>query len=224
MNLLEFIFPLLAALVVNKSIDKKKSKTFDELHPKWIDILKKSKTNENLLENISHGIYKDEDKRASNIENKGSWLLVGIGVSISLLSIIFGVVTNSEIISFIQLIALAFFFIAIFNLIFAAIGAYKAMKIGMRYVADVKDLSKTLEAKNDKILDWTARYLANVECNVNLIIKKSNWIDVSQQHFIRGLIFIVIGFVLLSWDVLSSLVSGSVDFKGLEIFGNFTNP
>lgn len=224
MNFLELIFPLIAVIVVNKSIDKKKRHTFDELHSKWINILKTSQVNENLLEKITHGIYMDEDKRTANIENKGSWLLVGIGVSISLVSIILGVKANSEIILLIQLIAIFFFFIAILNLIFAAIGAYKAMKIGMKYVTDVNDLSKTLDKNNDKILDWAARYLANVECNVNLIIKKSNWIDVSQQHFVRGLIFIVVGFVLLSWDLLSSLASGNVNFQGLEIFGNFTNP
>lgn len=221
---LEFIFPLIASIRINKIIDKEKIESYEQNYSKWNKILKNNSISETQIENIAYNIYADEDKRTSNIENKGSWLLIGVGIAISLLSIIMGFSFEANL-SILQVAAIGFFLWSISNLMLSGIGAHKAMKIGRKYVLVADDFSKTLTDGNDpKILDWAAKYLAAVESNLTIIRQKSNLIDVSQQHFVRGLIFTTIGFILLSWQIASTILNSEIYFEGLDFLANFTNP
>lgn len=222
MSKLEFIFPFIAVIITNKKLNKKlEDYDHQKSHDAWFENLKKTSLSESIIENIAHNIYASEDRRTHNIEGKGSSLLVGVGVSISLLSIMLGVLTGVQSISIFQLIAMGIFLIAIGNLILAAFGAAQAIKISIRYISHSDDFHEIL-TKNNIIIHWAAEHLANVEYNLNKTIKKSNWVDIAQQHFVRGLGLIVIGFVVLFWDIIYSVISGSILLDGLDFMTNFT--
>ena len=216
MTKLEFIFPFIVVLLKNREVNKKlDSYNPEKSQTEWFNILKDVKISDSVIENISYNVYSAEDRRTYNIENKGSSLLIGIGVSISLLSIILGFLTSTQSISVLQLTAIIIFLIAIVNLILAAFGAGQAIKISIRHVSVSDELRNILKEKDEKIIRWAAEHLANVEYNLNLSVKKSNWVDVAQQHFVRGLGFIVLGFIVLVWDIVSSIISGSISLDGV---------
>ena len=213
MSKLEFIFPFIAAIIKNKKLDKKlDSYTPQKSQGIWFENLEKTGLPESVIENIAYNVYTAEDRRTYNIENKGSTLLVGIGVSISLLSIMLGFMSGVQSISVFQLISMVIFLIAIGNLILAAFGAAQAIKISIRHISHSEDLREFL-TKDNIIMRWAAEHLANVEYNMNLGIKKGNWVDIAQQHFVRGLGLMVIGFIVLFLDLISQIISGSISFQ-----------
>ena len=202
MTKLEFIFPFLAAIIFNNKLNEK-LKNFDQkkIQQNWIDDLTKSGLNDSMIENIVHKIYSAEDNRRYNLESKGTSLLAGIGISISVLSIMLGFLAEVEHISLLQLISVGFFLIAITNLILAAFGAAKAIKVTMKYTPYVTDLRNSLE-KSNSIINWVIEHLISMEYNAIQTSKKSNWVDTAQQHFARGLGLIVMGFVVLFLDIV----------------------
>jgi len=202
---LEFIFPFLAAIGSNNKLNKK-LENFDQkkIQQNWIDDLTKSGLNDSMIENIVHKIYSAEDSRRYNLESKGTSLLAGIGISISLLSVMLGFLTEIELISLLQLVSVVFFLIAIANLILAAFGAAQAIKVTMKYTPYVTDLRNSLE-KSNSVINWIVEHLISVEYNAIQTSKKSNWVDTAQQHFVRGLGLIVMGFVVLFLDIIMSL-------------------
>ena len=192
MSRLEFVCPLIAAWLANKKISKRKVDSFDKKYSTWEGKLKKQTITEIQIADIARDIYADESQRTSNIENKGSWLLIGTGISVLLISLVlnFSLETKPT-----QIVTSLLFAFSIVNLALAGIGVHCATKIGKRHILDTSDFSKVLENKgNNGILDWSAKQLAAIESNYPLIIQKVNLISASQKHFIYGLVSIVIGF------------------------------
>jgi len=204
MKKLELFFPFIAAYIKNREVNEKLNKyNHSDSQAKWFKVLKDSQIPDSDMETIAHNIYSEEDARRYNIESKGSSLLAGIGVSISLISIILSILSNESVNSFLQLISIIVFLFAILNLIFAAFAAYQAIKISIRWGSVSDDLLTILQNKKEKLLEWAAEHLSNVEYNIELGVKKSNWVDVAQQHFVRGLGLMVIGFIILFLEIFS---------------------
>lgn len=194
MSKLEHVFPLLAAIRINRKQDGDESESaFEENYSKWKDSLANSSSAD--IENVAHNIYADESKRTSDIENKGSWLLVGVGVLIAVLSIDLGF--SFEVGFLIHpIIAVGIFTYSVFNLVSAIIGVHLATVIGKRHVLGTGDFCKTLQS-NDTMLDWAAKQLAAIESNYAIIRKKSNLVSASREHFAVGLISAAVGFFLM---------------------------
>ena len=204
MSRLEFVCPFIAAWLANKKISKKTVDPFDKKYSTWKAKLKKQTITETQIANIARGIYIDESQRTLNIENKGSWLLIGTGILVSLITLVlnFSLETKSA-----QIVTSLFFALSIANLALAGIGVHRATKISKRYILDTSDFYKTLENKgSNSILDWSAKQLAAVESNYPLIIQKANLVGASQKHFIYGLVSIAIGFFFsLSYQTISTV-------------------
>jgi len=212
-KVLDKIFPFVAAIIVNRKINSSINyNEYDNKVKKWYTELSDSKVEPCKLEKISSDIYDSQDRRISNIENKAISLIVSIGFSISLLTIIIGF-TEDDFYS-IKFVAVMIFSISIFIMILAATSAILAYRIGKRSVPTLIELSNTLkDSINDKVLLWAAHHLSSAEINVKLGLMKSNLVDSSQRHMLTGLVTIFIGSILLIIDAFFfSSISIEIDF------------
>lgn len=199
-RLLDIVFPFLAAVKVNLAISKEiKEMNQDKIAKKWFNKFSKSKVDEKSIEKMSHDIYQSQERRISNIENKAISLIVAIGFSISLLTIIIGF--NESDLELFRIIAIIIFMIAIFILIIGAGSAILAYRIGKRRVASIDEFSEIIDKDKDNFFEWASKYLSAVEINIKLGLMKSNWVDVAQRHTLAGLILIFIGTLFVIGDV-----------------------
>ncbi|MCY4491502.1 MAG: hypothetical protein OXC46_08585 [Thaumarchaeota archaeon] len=213
MSKLEYVFPLIKTILVNRNIDKK-SKTlkgaFKANCIKQKKILKNSGLSTEQILKISHDLYNDENNRTSNIENKDSRLLIGVGISTSLLSIIAGFSFEDEL-SLSHMFAIVLLICSISNLVISGIGVHCATRISERYVLTTSNLNAIITNKKN-IITWAAQQLVAVEYNYDLIRKKSNYIDMSQQHFIRGIVLMMLGFIFLLCEPLFIILNSITSF------------
>ena len=199
-KILDIVFPFLAAIVVNRAINKEINEMNQEgITDKWFVKLSTSKIDEKDIEKMSHDIYQSQERRIANIENKAISLIVAIGFSISLLTIIVGF--NDSDLELFRMIAMIIFIVAIFTLIIGAGSAILAYRIGRRRVASINEFSEIVDIEINGISKWASKYLSAVEINVKLGLMKSNWVDVAQRHTLAGLILIFIGTLFVIGDV-----------------------
>lgn len=195
MSKLEFVFPLLAAYLDNKKIS---DEPFEEKYNNWKNQLKTTPEKFNIVEKISQNIYNEENRRMSNIESKGSWLLIGTSLSVLLVSV-FGNYLSENNLSLFYCVTTGLIVYSIFNYFSTVIGVYLATKIRAHYVITLEHLRCFLDNK-DNYCDLIAKRLASIECNCVLINRKTNLISVSQTHFHRGLLFMMLGLILLFYQ------------------------
>lgn len=225
MSFLGIFLPILDAALGNKVLNKKMNDFTQEGKQEektelWLQKLIDSEIPEQTIESISNSIFTGDNQRTYNIENKGSSLLVGVGVSISLLSIVLGFLITKNNFYIFEILSILFFSVAILNLILAAFCSSFSIKITKRYVMINDDIEDLLKKGKPYVFRLAAEYLSNVEFNFNLSQKKANWVDASQKHFLWGLVLIVIGFLLLTTGVFDLILNGSIDILFLS---NSTN-
>ena len=191
MSKLEFVFPLLAAYLGNKKII---SKSFEEVYNNWKNHLEVVSEKSNMVEKISQKIYNEENRRMSNVESKGSWLFTGASISVVLVSIIGNFLPENNL-SSLHYATIVLIFCSIFNYFSAVICVYLATKIRAYHVMTLDHLHRFLDNK-DNYFDLIAKQLASIECNYVSICRKTNLISMSQNHFILGLLFMILGLIL----------------------------
>ena len=194
----DVVFPYLAAKVANHKILKKNLPDYNDLEKKWMDDLRGSKLDGPILEKISSDIYQSSNQRITNIENKSMSLVVTLGVSISLLSILVGVFEYDM--SYVRLFALFILIFAIFHLLVAMMLALHAHRIGKIWVVSLEELSYMLSSQ-DKVIRWASQYLAATEINTNIGLMKSNWTIAAQNHTRLGLFAIIISMIIIIADL-----------------------
>ena len=198
-KLWDVVFPCIEAWAANRKILKKGLPDYDDLEKKWVDDLRGSKLDGHVLEKISGDIYRSANQRTTNIENKSMSLVVTLGVSISLLSILVGVFEYDM--SCLRLFSPFILVFAFIHLLTAMMLALRVHKIGEIRVVSIEELSDMLSSQN-KLIKWASQHLAATEININIGLMKTNWAMVAQKHTKLGM------FAIITYVIIIIIVNG----------------
>lgn len=207
-RLIEYLFPSLVAWLANRRIREEfKKKNWDSLSDYWKKTITAEETH--YLENAVNDLYVSEMQRKETIESKAASLFEAIGFAVSLVSI---AVLFTE-----KRTVLILLVIPLVNFILAAICSWHATKIGEFFLPTLEGIKENLElAKkkpNESKLHWIIEKLVGTEMNCPFILIKSNWLAAAYQHFLLGILSIIIFFAIIIlepcfmqiWEFLNNL-------------------
>jgi hypothetical protein len=142
------------------------------------------------LELLAKQIGDMESKRKDTLENKAATYVIGIGIGMSILSILPTLFSDKWLIpatSVYMYTATAIYLIAIICLLVAA---YYSIRV--RQVAAIASLSADsfldlIEVHQGKVEERIVLIIANSKWNEDVLLQKSNYLSVAETLFLRGL-------------------------------------
>ncbi len=220
MKFLYYFYPIIYALKAIRAENKQSStKQFDIVKSQWLSKIKEKNQKPVYIEKVARDMYDTHMDGIAKIENKAASLLAGVGFPIALLAIVLSSgIKSSSLFPFLVVI----FGIAISEMTVSAIGAERALRVGTRYISNLKDLEKFLKKTVD-LCDWAATQLANIEMNNPIWAVKGYWLHAGQIHFVRGIVFTSIGILFLIIIVFFPHIVEHFEINSLEnVFINDT--
>jgi len=196
-RLIRYLLPSVVAWVTNRKVrEKSKKKDWDVLSNNWKQVVTAKEMNS--LANIVNDLYYSEMQRKQTIESKASSLFEAIGFAVSLVSIAIVFIAKGT-----ALILLVF---PLVNFILAGICSWHATKIGEFFLPTlegIKEDLKSFEKKSESEikLHCIIEKLVNIEMNCPFILMKSNWLAAGYQHFLLGILSIIIIFVIFIFEI-----------------------
>lgn len=191
-RLVEYLLPSLVAWFTNRKIrEESKKKNWDGLSDYW----KQTVTEEtHSFENAVDDLYHSEMQRKETIESKAASLFEAIGFAVSLVSIAILFTEKRTV-----LILLVF---PLVNFILAGICSWHATKIGEFFLPTLEGIKENLgltkrKSENESKLHWIIEKLVSTEMNGPFILVKSNWLAAAYQHFMLGILSIIIFFAII---------------------------
>jgi hypothetical protein len=191
-RLIEYLLPYLVAWFTNRKIGKKfNKKNWESLSDYW----KQAITGERIhtLEKAVEDLYHSETERRETIESKAASLFEAIGFAVSLVSI---AILFAE-----KRTLLALLLFPLVNFILAGICSWHATKIGEFFLPTLEGIKENIELAKKKQKDnskshWIIEKLVSTEMNYPFILIKSNWLAAAHQHFMLGMLLVIICFVI----------------------------
>jgi nitrate reductase gamma subunit len=91
------------------------------------------------------------------------------------------------------------------NFILAGICSWHATKIGEFFLPTIEGLKENLELidkkqEKESEIHWMTEKLVGSEMNCPFILMKSNWLAAAYQHFLLGILLIVIFFAIIIFE------------------------
>lgn len=190
---LEYFLPSIVAWFTNRRIREGiKKKDWDDLSDHWKQTITAAEAHS--IENAVGDLYQSEIQRKEAIESKAASLFEAIGFAVSLVSVatVFG---QRKIVLILLVFPLA-------NFILAGICCWHATKIGEFFVHTLEGIKENLRLTKKKSESESKRYwiiekLVSTEMNCPIILMKSNWLAAAYQHFLLGILSIVIVFLVI---------------------------
>jgi len=195
-KLIEHLFPFLVAWSTNRRIkEQTKEKKWDTLFNYWKKIINAKETHS--FEKAVDDLYRSEIQRKEAIESKAASLFEAIGFAVSLVSIAI-VFTEKSPLLILSMLPLA-------NFILAGICSWHATKIGEFFLPTIEGLKENLELidkkqEKESEIHWMTEKLVGSEMNCPFILMKSNWLAAAYQHFLLGILLIVIFFAIIIFE------------------------
>ena len=210
---LKHIWPIAAACAANRSIGQQAAKSVaaqetpangsqeeqNRMEELWCDSLQQSGVDLDVIESIANNVYSTEDRRIEHIENKGSQMLVGAGIMASLMLGVLGLASDAVFVwprnpetpllawAAIKLLMTVW---AVAELFMTTLAIYKATRLAPKYVPTVGVLAKSL-SRDRIVLRWAAKHFVAIQSNMPGAVKKANWVDAAQSHFVRGILVMI---------------------------------
>lgn len=195
-KLIEYLLPSLVAWSTNRKIrEQAKGKKWDALFDHWKKTINAKETN--FLEKVVDDLSMSEIQRKETIESKAASLFEAIGFAVSLVSIAVIFAEKSPLLIF-SIIPLA-------NFVLAGICSWHAIKTGEFFLPTLEGIKEYLELpdkKQEKVsrTHWMTEKLVSAEMNQPFILTKSNWLAAAHQHFLLGILSIIIFFVAIFFE------------------------
>lgn len=185
----EYMFPIVYAYRTNKQI---KAISEDETRLSWKNKLTEKNILSKQIRSIVSNTYVNENKRRTDIENKASWLSVGTSISVLLM---IAVLNYSLDLNTLNIFCL--FVFPVVNFIISGIGVHVATRISQIHVFDIEKILERMTNIQELDMDIIIEQLTIIELNRPIVIQKANYVIAAQIHFLYGIFFIPIGFLLL---------------------------
>ncbi len=199
---LGFLFPPISLFAANRHIRTEMEKVtvedmFTETTQTWMKKVASTKLKAALMEEKNR-IEASETHRKDVVESKASALLTALGVSVTLLAIIIAIVVNGEVLPSRFVVPLVIFFgIASLHLIFSAYYAVAVTLVTSMYVDTPDSVAARLGSNQDFESLVIAEGFSNLEMNFRPMRLRTNYLATAQSLFMRGIILIGIGPVVL---------------------------
>ena len=217
---LERVWPIAAAWAANRIIDRRAAEYAASREPpadggqkdqdqmeeeQWCDRLEKSGADPAVIESVANNVYSAEDRRIERIENKGSQLFVGAGIMASLMLGVLGLAADAVFAwprnpetpllawTAIKLLMTVW---AVAELFMTTLAVHKAIKLAPKHIPTIADLGESL-SQDRAILRWAAKHFVAIQNSLLHSLKKANWVDAAQSHFLRGIFFMILAVCLV---------------------------
>ncbi len=170
-----------------------RSKSFEEEVRKAISNVK----NLNETCQLAEKVYESEVSRKKTLEDKASLFQNSIGFLASLLSVIPAIFATSWINShrYFKLI-ISIYAIGMIFLCFAVYYAIKVRQVTSFALPTYDGLINFLRTHKGDTKEWIVLVLTRVKLNECALLKKSNYLSVTEQLFLRGLALIIFAALL----------------------------
>lgn len=192
---IKYLLPSLVAWLTNRKIREEfKEKNWDSLSGYWKQTIAAEETHS--LENAVNDLYVSEMQRKETIESKAASLFDAIGFAVSLVCVAV-LFTEKRTILILLVIPLA-------NFVLVAICSWYATKIGEFFLPTLEGIKEHLKlakkGSNEPKLHWIIEKLVSAEMNSPFILIKSNWLAAAYQHFLLGILSIIIFFAIIIFE------------------------
>ncbi|MDP8225647.1 MAG: hypothetical protein P9L99_19970 [Candidatus Lernaella stagnicola] len=149
------------------------------------------------IEEMAKEIQESETKRKEVLENKAAAFFGGLGVAISVLSIIPAVfATGGRMTPLVSPVVGVAYLLAQIHLLVAVAYSIKVRKIGVFRRPCAENLLDMLREGRDNISERITIRIAQVKWNEDVLIRKANYIHAVEKLFLRGLSLIAFGAVV----------------------------
>ena len=196
MNILYSIWPPFELIKINKKIDDNFDRMdFDEITSQ-IDskLFEKNKEDKEIQEYVKI-IFESENKRKDSLEAKALQYFSAYSLSTTIFSFLPIVLANhnsipkiiAAILSSLYLFTLLHFIVAVFE----SLNARKIGGFALPCVDDIMNRDTTIPFRKDSFLLVKAKY------NENILLKKANYITVSEVMFSRGVFLFLLTITIL---------------------------
>lgn len=202
LKVIEFLFPALAALIINEKLCKEQTnrqKEAEKQRSNWDAKIKGSHAS--AFGKMADDLYSFEMQRLNILARKATSILAAAGFVISLTSITLVLkkdwIVNNNICSFIGLFLIV---LAVIYFVMSALSATQALKISHFYQLTLSDVDKITTTNSDEQIysnKWTIEKMVDVNLNYNILQGKINWLDSAQGCFLRGIFLIAISYIFL---------------------------
>lgn len=197
-RVIEWLVPPIQARRANRIINQRLEKDFAELVNAWTIESKNPKVDSGFFASRAKDLFVSEMERKNVIEQKASSLLGVAGLALTLTSI--GLTLSGRdlgVAPWEVLVAMIFLSVAILHFIASGYYAVRAMEVSSIRTPSTSELRECLLQGHDAAAVWGALYLADTEKNYESTLIRSNCLSVSQTMFMRGLIILGVGSILL---------------------------
>lgn len=188
-GIVELLFPCFMAWSTNRKIKKRLvENTWEIIFDKWEKRIDAKEMK--LFKKTVNDLYQSEIRRKETIESKASSLFEAMGFVVALVSIAVIFADKSSLL-IISLLPIA-------NLILSGICSWHATKIGEFFLPTLESVEENLGLTQDKLITRSvAEKLADIEMNSPIILIKSNWLSAAYQHFLYGILLLIMFFAII---------------------------
>jgi hydrogenase maturation factor HypF (carbamoyltransferase family) len=188
-KIIEYLLPSLIAWSTNRRIrEQAKRNEWNTLFDHWKKTINTKKTHS--FEKAVDDVYQSEMQRKGTVESKAASMFEAIGFAVSLVSVavVFAEKNPLLVVAVLPLV----------NFILAGICSWHATKIGEFFLPTLESIRENLEQVETKQRKhWIIEKLVDTEMNSPFILIKSNWLAAAYQHFLLGILLIIMFFVVI---------------------------
>lgn len=196
------LWPPYEARNIDKQIEKKNSKTGDDA--RWESILTELRnalpqdaTKYEELEMMARQIQEAEWKRKETLENKASTFVAGIGVAFSIITIVPALFADQWQIPIIwAYIAGTAYLLAITHFLVAAYYAVQVRRVGSFSSPCADTFLDSVKQHQGQIKERIILTVAQAKWNEDFLLRKSNYLSVTEDLFLRGLALVAFAAVI----------------------------
>jgi len=207
-KILRFLWPPVDAYranrVLKKKIEERCANTYRQIFDEFV-----KKTSEKFYPNELFSeiekLEQAEVHRKDVLESKASSLINILAVVVALIVLVPAILGNDwSLPRYLATGATLLFTLAVIHLVISVYYATKATKVGPFHMGSADSIRDLVVQDPDNFLNsLAARKLANIKLNQPRLIIKSNFLVTAQELFIRGLIFLGLGaLVVLFYRIL----------------------
>lgn len=159
--------------------------------------LPKDTSNYKELELIARQIQDAESKRTETIESKSSTFIAASGIATSVVSIIPALFADEWNIPIKwAIIACVFYLIAVISFFVSAYYAVKARKVAGFALPCADSFLDSMKSDKGSIEERIVLTIAQTKWNEDLLLRKSNYLSVAEDLFLRGLVLITLAAIV----------------------------
>jgi len=196
-KILFFIWPPLELRKVNTKIEEDFEKIdFDKIYSQIKSRLDKNSPNSNEIQEYLQKVVQSEEKRKDSLEAKALQYFSTFSITTTIFSFFPIIITTEKFIpKYLVIILCSIYLFTMLNFIVAIFESIKARKVTQYYLPNIDEVIKS-DGLMPFHMDLTLAIKA--KANEHILLKKANYISVSENMFSRGLYsFLLVIFVLV---------------------------